>query len=220
MTVEIVTLTETQTVVATQGSGNVIETVDVPVVVVTGLLGSPGPQGPPGPTGPQGVAGTSGASSVSQLTDVNLTGLTDEAVLVYETDVSKWVATTQIVTYTASIQLETDWQDITKNNAPLVLETGSYFVQLFANDVGAGGTNNNEYYTGLMSWYSGGTNSSLEMPTDEIVLHRAGAGGEGALYLRTYRSPTGDPKKLRLQIYSNIANASVSNYVFKFKRIM
>jgi len=218
MTVETVTLTQTETVVATQGSGNVIETIDVPVVVVTGLLGSPGPQGPQGPTGPQGVPGSSGASSVSQLTDVNLTGLTDEAVLVYETDVSQWIATTQIVTITKSLTLTTDWQDIGINSTNL--QTGSYFVQLFANDIAAGGTNNNEYYTGLMSWYSGDTNSSLPMPTDEVVLHRAGASGDGALYLRTYRTPTADTANLKLQIYSNIANASAANYVFKFKRIM
>jgi hypothetical protein len=93
-------------------------------------------------------------------------------------------------------------------------------VQLFANDIAAGGTNNNEYYTGLMSWYSGDTNSSVEMPTDEVALHRAGASGDGALYLRTYRTPTINPNNLKLQIYSNIANASAANYVFKFKRIM
>lgn len=158
------------------------------------------------------------ASSISQLTDVNLTGLADEAVLVYETDISKWVATTQIITITKSLTLTTNWQDVGINSTDL--QTGSYFVQLFANDVAAGGTNSNEYYTGLMSWYSGDTNSSLEMPTDEIVLHRAGASGDAALYLRTYRTPTADPNNLKLQIYSNIANASAANYVFKFKRIM
>jgi hypothetical protein len=218
--VETVTLTQTETVVATQGSGNVIETVDVPVVVVTGLLGSPGPQGPPGPTGPQGVAGTSGASSVSQLTDVNLTGLTDESVLVYETDVNQWIATTQIVTYDRSLTLQTDWIDTGIEAA--MLQTGTYFIQLIADDTGLGinGTNNNEYYSGIMSWYSGATNSSLEMPTDEIALHRAGAGGEGGLFLRTYRSPTGNSRKLRLQIYSNTATNGYTNYKFKFKRIM
>jgi hypothetical protein len=220
MTVETVTLTQTETVVATQGSGNVIETVDVPVVVVTGLLGSPGPQGPAGPIGPQGVTGTSGASSVSQLTDVNLTGLTDESVLVYETDVSQWIATTQIVTYDRSLTLQTDWIDTGIEAA--MLQTGTYFIQLIADDTGFGinGTNNNEYYSGIMSWYSGATNSSLEMPTDEIALHRAGAGGEGGLFLRTYRSPTGNSRKLRLQIYSNTATNGYTNYKFKFKRIM
>jgi hypothetical protein len=220
MTVETVTLTQTETVVATQGSGNVIETVDVPVVVVTGLLGSPGPQGPQGPQGIQGPQGTNGASSVSQLTDVNLTNLTDESVLVYETDVSQWIATTQIVTYQPSLRLENDWVETTIQGS--MLQTGTYFIQLFANDTqtGVNGTNDNEYYSGIMSWYNGNTNSSVSMPTDEIALHRAGAGGEGGLFLRTYRSPTGDSRKLRLQIYSNTATTSPVSYTFKFKRIM
>jgi hypothetical protein len=158
------------------------------------------------------------AASISQLTDVNLTNLTDESVLVYETDVSQWIATTQIVTFTKNLTLSQNWQDVGINSTNL--QTGSYFVQLFANDIAAGGTNNNEYYTGLMSWYSGDTNSSLEMPTDEVALHRAGASGDGALYLRTYRTLSADPLNLKLQIYSNIANASAANYVFKFKRIM
>ena len=71
-----------------------------------------------------------------------------------------------------------------------------------------------------MSWYSGDTDSALELPTDEIVLHRAGGSGDGALYLRTYRTPTIDINNLKLQIYSNTANASAANYVFKFRRII
>jgi len=218
MSVETVTLTETQVVVTTQGSDSVVETVETPIVVVTGLLGPPGLTGPQGPPGPQGPAGTSGASSVAQLTDVNLTGLTDESVLVYETDVGQWIATTQIIAITKSLTLTTDWQDTGIQSTDL--QTGSYFVQLYASDLSSGGTNYNEYYSGIMSWYSGNTNSSLELPTDEIALHRAGGSGDGALYLRTYRTPSADPANLKLQMYSNTANASAANYVFKFKRIM
>lgn len=95
--------------------------------------------------------------------------------------------------------------------------TGTYILQLYANDVGAGGSNNNEYYTGLMSWYSGTTNSSMELPTDEITLHRAGGSGNGDLFLRTYRSNGGN---LKLQIYSNEVTNSSSSYVFKFRRFI
>lgn len=218
MTVETVTLTETQTIVTTQGSDSVVETVETPVVVVTGLLGPPGLTGPQGPQGPQGAPGVSGATTLAELTDVNTAALTNEAVLVYEDSISQWVATTQVVSITKNLTLSQNWQDTGISAADL--QTGSYFVQLFANDLAAGGTNNNEYYTGLMSWYSGDTNSSVEMPTDEVALHRAGASGDGALYLRTYRTATSDPNNLKLQIYSNIANASAANYVFKFKRIM
>lgn len=121
-------------------------------------------------------------------------------------------------TITKSLTLTTDWQDTGIKSTDL--DTGTYIVQLFANDSGSGGTNSNEYYSGTMSWYSGDTNSSLELPTDEIVLHRAGGSGEGALYLRTFRTATSNPDNLKLQIYSNTANNSSSNYVFKFRRMI
>jgi hypothetical protein len=124
----------------------------------------------------------------------------------------------QIKTITKSITMTTDWQDTGIKSTDLA--TGTYVVQLIANDTGSGGTNNNEYYSGTMSWYSGDTNSALEMPTDEIPLHRAGGSGDGALYLRTYRTATANPDNLKLQIYSNTANASSANYVFKFRRII
>ncbi len=124
----------------------------------------------------------------------------------------------QITTITKSITLTTDWQDTGIKSTDLT--TGSYIIQLYANDTGSGGTNSNEYYSGTMSWYAGDTNSSVELPTDEIVLHRAGGSGDGALYLRTYRTATADPDNLKLQIYSNTANASAANYVFKFRRVI
>jgi hypothetical protein len=123
-----------------------------------------------------------------------------------------------IAVITKSITMTTDWQDTGIKSTDLA--TGTYIVQLIANDTGSGGTNNNEYYSGTMSWYSGDTNSAMEMPTDEIPLHRAGGSGDGALYLRTYRTATANPDNLKLQIYSNTANASAANYVFKFRRII
>jgi hypothetical protein len=123
-----------------------------------------------------------------------------------------------IVVITKSITMTTDWQDTGIKSTDLA--TGTYIVQLIANDAGSGGTNNNEYYSGTMSWYSGDTNSAMELPTDEITLHRAGGSGDGALYLRTFRTPTANPDNLKLQIYSNTANASAANYVFKFRRII
>jgi len=121
-----------------------------------------------------------------------------------------------VTVFTKSITLSTDWQDTGIKNTDL--DTGTYIVQLYANDTGSGGTNSNEYYSGTMSWYNGTTTSSLELPTDEVVLHRAGAGGDGSLYLRTYRS--NGPDSLKLQIYSNTPNASASNYVFKFRKFI
>jgi hypothetical protein len=44
-----------------------------------------------GPTGPTGPTGATGASTIAALTDVDLTGLSDGDVLVYDEDASKWV---------------------------------------------------------------------------------------------------------------------------------
>lgn len=124
----------------------------------------------------------------------------------------------QIITFTQSLTITTDWQDT--GISGIDLTTGTYLVQLYANDVGSGGTSANEYYSGTMSWYNGTTSSSVELPTDEIQLHRAGASSDAGLYLRTVRADDALPGPLRLQIYSNLANASASNYVFKFRRMI
>ena len=126
--------------------------------------------------------------------------------------------TDQVKTITKSLTLTTNWQDTGIRSTDLA--TGTYIVQMFASDIGSGGTNNTERYSGTMSWYNGDTNSALEMPTDEVALHRSGASGEGALYLRTFRTPTADPDNLKLQIFSNTASASAANYVFKFRRMI
>lgn len=131
---------------------------------------------------------------------------------------SAGTAIDQVSSFTKTLTLTTDWQDVGIKSTDLA--TGSYIVQVFANDVGAGGTNNNEYYSGVMSWFAGDTNSSAELPTDEIPLHRAGASGDGGIYLRTYRTQSADADDLKLQIYSNTDNASASNYVFKFRRMI
>jgi len=120
----------------------------------------------------------------------------------------------QISQVTKSLTLTTDWQDVGIQGTDL--PTGTYIIQLYANDAGSGGFNTNEYYSGTMSWFSGSTNSSMELPSDEIQLHRAGGSSDAGVYLRTYRSNT----VLKLQIYSNSDNASAANYVFKFRRVI
>lgn len=121
----------------------------------------------------------------------------------------------QVKTFTKSLLLSTSWQDTGIKATDLA--TGTYIMQLYAND----GTNIDEYYSGTMSWYSGPTNSSGPLPTDEVVLHRAGGSTNGKeIYLRTYRSLSGETDNLKLQIYSNVANASSANYVFKFRKMI
>lgn len=228
---EIVVSTETQTVVQSATSETVVQEVIQPLVILSGQLGPPGPtgpqgaQGPAGPQGAQGPAGPQGPASIQaldDLTDVNATSPPDGSILQYQQITSTWVPFTgwadPIFVVTTNLTLTTDWQDTGITSTDLV--TGTYIVQLYANDATNGGTNNNEHYSGIMSWYSGDTNSALELPTDEIVLHRAGGSGEGALYLRTFRTPSNDPLNLKLQIYSNAANPSAANYVFKFRRMI
>lgn len=124
----------------------------------------------------------------------------------------------QLKIITKSLVLTEDWQDtgIKYND----LATGTYIIQVYANDGNAGGYNNDEYYSGTMSWWAGNTESSVELPSDEIALHRAGRSSEAGLYLRSFRSPSGNVDRLRLQIYSNTATNSPSNYVFKFRRMI
>lgn len=119
----------------------------------------------------------------------------------------------EILTITKTFTLTQEWSDVGISGTDL--QTGTYIVQLFANDTGAGGSNNNEYYSGTMSWYSGATTPSLELASDEIVLHRAGGGSDAGLYLRTLRSNV-----LKLQVYSNLENISSTNYVFKFRKMI
>lgn len=119
----------------------------------------------------------------------------------------------QLKTITKSLTLTMDWQDTGINGTDL--SSGTYAIQLFAND----SVNINEYYSGILSWYSGSTQTLSEMPSDEINLHRAGGSNEGIeIYLRTLR--TDSPGILKLQIYSNYEFASAYNYVFKFRRLI
>jgi len=121
----------------------------------------------------------------------------------------------QLKIFTINLTLRNDWQDTTISND--MLATGTFIVQLYAND----GININEHYSGIMSWYTGPTQSASEMPTDEIQLHRAGGSDQGVeIYLRTYRSSATSGEKLKLQIYSNHTYPSASNYVFKFRRMI
>ena len=122
----------------------------------------------------------------------------------------------QIYTATDSITLSTTWQDTSINAADLA--TGTYIVQVLANDTAAGGGQSMEYYSGVMSWYQSDTNSTT---TDEITLHRAGAGpNSGALFLRVQRTTTADANDLKLQIAGTTNNSGASNYVFKFRRMI
>jgi hypothetical protein len=56
-----------------------------------GDKGEPGESGEPGPQGPQGPKGKDGAKTLAALTDVNLDGLDDGAILQWSSKDKKWV---------------------------------------------------------------------------------------------------------------------------------
>lgn len=118
-----------------------------------------------------------------------------------------------ITTITKSLNVTTSWVDtgITGSN----LESGTYAVQMYVND----GTNVGQYqefYSGIMSWYSGTSNSG---EADEILLHKAGHASNGKhVYLRTIRTTGGG--YLKLQISCTHAFSAASNITFKFKKLI
>lgn len=189
---------------------------DATVSSITGVIGDLSIAAAPGnnsialvPTGTGTVDVTS-----KRITDVAEPVQAKDAATKYYVDSN----TQPLTVITKNLTLTSDWQDTGIKYTDL--EVGTYIIQLFANDGNSGGTNFNEYYSGIMSWYNGSTNSSMELPTDEIILHRAGGSGDGALYLRTFRSPSWDSNALKLQMYSNSPNPNSSNYVFKFRRMI
>ena len=121
-------------------------------------------------------------------------------------------AANDITTISKSLKVTTSWMDtgITGTN----LATGTYAIQMLVND----GTNTsqwNEHYSGIMSWYADGTNST---DADEILLHKAGhASNSRHTYLRTLRQTSG---VLKLQISTTHNFSEASNIVFKFKKLI
>lgn len=122
----------------------------------------------------------------------------------------------QIYTATDSLTLTTSWQDTSVNAAEL--STGSYMVQVYADDYAVGGGNYSTYYTGVMSWFGADTN---EVSSDEIELHRAGhASNAGSIFLRVMRTLTADVSNMKLQIAGITTNSGTSTYIYKFRRLI
>lgn len=119
--------------------------------------------------------------------------------------------------YTIILSITPEWQNVTSLNGAF-MPTGTYIVQIYANDSAVGGGHVAEFYSGLMSWYSDDTNST---EFDELSLHRAGAGpGSGALFLRILRTSTSGTDDLILQIAGTTTNINTSSYTFKFRRLL
>jgi hypothetical protein len=117
---------------------------------------------------------------------------------------------------TSILTLTEDWQDTPIKSQ--FIPTGTYIVQVIADDNAVGGGQVQEYYSGIMSWYSSDTNSGT---ADEISLHRAGAGpGNGTIFLRVQRTLTANSDDLKLQIAGTTTNSGISLYTFKFRRLL
>lgn len=121
-----------------------------------------------------------------------------------------------VVTITKPLLVGTEWMD-TGICYTDVGQTGSYMVQLTGANNGQGGLWG-EVFTGIMTWYSSGTNSG---ESDEILLQNSGhAPNSGDLFLRIKRTSRSDEGYCKLQIASARAFTAEQNMVFKFKRIM
>ena len=117
-----------------------------------------------------------------------------------------------LTTITKTLTIGTSWMDtgIAGSN----LQDGSYMVQIYNN--GRSDTELwDERWTGVMSWYSGGTNSN---EVDEISLHGAGHANNGRhIYLRTVRTPSGGHLKLQIACTNNLNS---STYEFRFRKLI
>ena len=120
--------------------------------------------------------------------------------------------------FNKNITVTSEWMDIDGfygGNKSFLTQSGTYIVQVYIN-----GTDNDiweNYFSGIMSWYTGQTNSDN---ADEIILHRVGHNYSNTIYLRTKESLTtsGAYPYTKLQISANI-DLKEHTYKFKFKRI-
>lgn len=126
-------------------------------------------------------------------------------------DKSKLDAVPTVTTITKSLTVTTDWMDtgISGNN----LATGMYAVYMSMNSPNDGLYG--ESWAGIMSWFSGGTNSTN---SDEIILHNAGhADNSNEVYLRTIRQY--DRNYMKLQIAAKQAFTEAASITFSFRKL-
>jgi len=120
----------------------------------------------------------------------------------------------RLKTFTKSLTITTSWLDTGISGTDLA--TGVYAISLYVDNYSVGGGHYAETYAGIISWYSGGTNSN---DYDEITLHKSGhAPNTRYINLRTLRQ--GTPNPLKLQIISSVNTSGASNYIFKFRRMI
>ena len=120
--------------------------------------------------------------------------------------------------FSKNITVTSEWTDIEDfygGNQSFLTQPGTYIVQVYyttnsANSMYEG------YFSGIMSWYTGKTDSNN---ADEIVLHRVGHAYANTIYLRTRESLSSEENPYtKLQISAN-SDLKQHTYKFKFKRI-
>lgn len=119
-----------------------------------------------------------------------------------------------LITTQKTLTVSNDWVDtgISSNNT--LTTSGTYAVQFSGFKKGVLGQWG-DIYSGVMSWYSGSTNST---DADEILLHSAGNATNGQhIFLRTIRQSTG---VLKLQIKGSTTNSTAVTVTFKFRRLI
>lgn len=120
--------------------------------------------------------------------------------------------------FSVDITVTSEWTDIEGfygGNQSFLTQPGTYIVQVFYETNSANGMYQG-YFSGIMSWYTGTTNSNN---ADEIVLHRVGHAYSNTIYLRTRESLSSEANPYtKLQISAN-SDLKQHTYKFKFKRI-
>lgn len=109
-------------------------------------------------------------------------------------------------TFVKTITPTTEWQDVGINGS--VIPSGAYIIHLTGIQNGSKTWQHDNQYAGIMSWFSGNTNSG---DTVEIPLHQTGHANNGELiYLRTIASWS-NAGGMRLQIKSSVDHSSASD---------
>lgn len=121
-----------------------------------------------------------------------------------------------VVTITKNLKPTVDWLDT--GIAGTALSTGTYIVQVSGLSSGNTPGIYSEIWSGVFSWYSGGTNSTN---SDEILLHNAGhADNSNELYLRTIRQGATSGGVMKLQMAVKQASTSTVDVTFKFRKMI
>ena len=113
----------------------------------------------------------------------------------------------------------TNWITVTSGGSHL--GTGTWIVQAYIHSAGSAGSGQlyDETYSGIFTWYSGGTNSTV---ANDIALHNAGHAPNGeVISMRTRRTGSGGGVNLVFEIKSNVSwGGTARTTYFAFRRLL